>query len=59
MLAPILTRRISSFLGLSIVVSLAFAVGAITIYQSSKFKALQAEEPLWYTQMMATTSATD
>jgi len=47
MLPPILNRRISSFLALTIVIFLAFAAGAIIIYQSSKFKALQAEQPLW------------
>ena len=57
MSSSILTRRISSFLALSIIVFLAFVVGAIAIYQSSKFKALQAETPLPYSQVSTGMSA--
>lgn len=54
MLSAILNRRISSFLALSIVIFLAFVVGTITIYQSSKFKALQAEQSPWMTAISET-----
>ncbi|MEK9153176.1 MAG: hypothetical protein AAB723_01085 [Patescibacteria group bacterium] len=53
MLPPILTRRISSFLALSIIIFLALVVAIITIDKSSKFKALQAEQPLWLKMAVA------
>jgi|GEM_PF-4602516 len=56
---PFLTRRISSFLALSIITGLAFILGAIIIHQSNKFKALQAEIPPWYTEMLATSTITN
>ncbi|PIU15589.1 hypothetical protein COT20_01515 [bacterium (Candidatus Gribaldobacteria) CG08_land_8_20_14_0_20_39_15] len=56
MLAPFLNRRVSSFLGLSIVVTLAFIAGAVIIYQSSKLKALQEEIVPWYIQQMTATT---
>jgi len=53
MLSLFFNRRVSSFLALSLVAGIAFILGAIIIYQSNKFKALQAERPLWYSQMAA------
>jgi len=57
MLSLLFNRRISSFLALSIISSLAFILGAVIIHQSNKFKALQMERPLWYSQI--STSATN
>jgi len=47
MLPLFLTRRVSSFLALSIIIILAFIAGSWTIWQAQKLKKIQ-ELPSWY-----------
>jgi len=54
MLSPLLDRRVSSFVALSIIIILSFITGAYTIFQASKLRAIENETLSRHSQLNAT-----